>query len=103
MRFYVLSELSDVVLGLRMAGMEGEVVQDAATFEATLARLSDDPEIGVIVDSEGLTRFSPQLLTQWKLKKQRPLLVEIPERGGSSAISQTITDYIVSTIGIRID
>jgi len=103
MRFYVLSEFSDVCLGMRMAGMEGEVIRDAQGFEEALDRLGNDPDIAVIIINESMVRFAPERVTQWKLKRQRPLLVEIPDRQGGSMVSQNIANYIAATIGIRIE
>ncbi|MCL2548483.1 MAG: V-type ATP synthase subunit F [Symbiobacteriaceae bacterium] len=103
MRFYVLSEFSDVCLGMRMAGMEGEVIRDATALDEALTRLGDDPDIAVIIINESLARFAPERITQWKLKRQQPLLVEIPDRQGSGNVSQNIVDYIAATIGIHIE
>jgi len=103
MRFYVLSEFSDVCLGMRMAGMEGEVIRDADAFDEALTRLGNDPDIAAIIINESLARFAPERVTRWKLKNQQPLLVEIPDHQDGGAISRNIAGYIASTIGIRIE
>lgn len=102
MKFYVLSDSSDTYQGMRMAGMEGEQIADEKALREALDRLSRDPQIGVIILTEGLASLLPELITEWKLKRRQPLLVEIPDRRNSAEASAHIAEYIASSIGIRI-
>ena len=102
MRFYVLSNDADTRLGLRLAGMEGERVENEGELRETLQRLQQDPDIGVIVISEGLVSLAPHVITEWRLKFHLPLIVEIPDRTNSNAISTNIAQYIANAIGIRV-
>ena len=103
MKFYVLSDIPDVCLGMRMAGMEGELVLGERALREALNRLGDNPDIAVIAISESLMALAPDVITPWKLKRRQPLLVEIPERLGSRSVSQNIADHIAATIGIKVD
>ena len=44
----------------------------------------------------------PEIIYDFKLNRKRPLIVEIPDRHGTSNISDTITQYIYEAIGIQI-
>jgi len=102
MGFYVLSDVPDTLLGMRMAGMPGQLVKDEVSLRNTLEKLAAQPELGVIVITAGLVRLVPDVVTTWKLKRQQPLLVEIPDSLDSADLSQAIASYIAATIGIKV-
>ena len=102
MRLYLLSDSSDICLGMRLAGIEGEVIKDEVSFSEALSRLADDREIGVVIITSGLNMIAPKLVTQWKLKRRKPLLVEIPDVNDTGAVSQQIARYIAEAIGVRV-
>ena len=102
MRYYVLSNEPDICLGMRLAGIEGEVVVNESELSSALHRLAAEDEIAVVLISESLSQIAPELLTSWKLKRNKPLLAEIPEPGGSD-ISQALVRYVSQAIGIRIE
>ena len=102
MRFYVLSDRPDTLLGLRMAGMAGELINETNDLLATLTRLGKETDIGVIVLTAGLIRMAPDFITNWKLKRHKPLIVEVPDQMHSEDISQNIARYIANTIGLQV-
>ena len=76
MRFYLISDNSDAMNGLRLAGIEGTVARSEADLRKAL-----DP---VRADQTG------------------PLLVTVPSTGGSAAGKDRITRYIREAVGIKI-
>ena len=102
MRFYVLSEVPDTCLGMRLAGMEGEVISDADQLKTALQRLGDNKGIGIIAITAGVAAMSPHLITEWQLQRRLPLLIEIPDQKDSSDISQLIARHIAETIGVKV-
>ncbi|MCL2497891.1 MAG: V-type ATP synthase subunit F [Symbiobacteriaceae bacterium] len=102
MRFYLLSDNADTCLGMRMAGMAGELITDVDTLHSALQRLGTNPDIAVIALTAGLIRLDPALITTWKLKRSQPLLVEVPDHLDSHDVSRNIADYIMNTIGVKL-
>ena len=102
MRFYLLSDSPDIRLGMRLAGIDGEIVNTAEALHSALMRLAEDKSIGIVAINTGLALLAPELITQWKLKKQQPLLVEIPDRSDPGELSRIISGYIAETIGIKV-
>ena len=47
MKFYLLSDNVDTIMGMRLAGVEGELVQSADTFRSVLERAMDLLALGI--------------------------------------------------------
>ncbi len=102
MRYFVISDNSDTLTGLRLAGIEGT---RAETREETLAAIeaaSGDPSIGILLINEKLAALCPEQVSALKLTSVRPLLVEIPDRHHTGRAPDSITQYIREAIGIKV-
>lgn len=102
MRFYLLSDNIDTLMGMRLAGIEGRVIHDAEEVEAALNQLAADETVGVILMTDKLAELCPQLVTDLKLNRKRPLLVSVADRHGAGQLSQNITKYVREAVGIEI-
>ena len=97
MKFYLISDNVDTEMGLRLVGIEGEVVHKRRDFLEVLETKMKDRSIGVI-----LIELAPDVISEIKLKQQKPLLVEIPDRHGNSKIGETIDRYVSEAIGVKL-
>lgn len=102
MQLYLISDNHDTLVGLRLAGIDGVVVHTAPEVRSALLSAIDNPEIGIVLLTEKLVALSPDLVYDLKLNRQRPLIVEIPDRHGSGRGSESITRYIRDAIGVKI-
>ena len=102
MKFYLISDNIDTQIGMRLAGIRGVVVHEKKEVADELEKACSDPEVGIILVAEKLTRLCPDIIYQFKLSRKRPLVVVIPDRHGTSNINDTITQYIYDAIGIQI-
>ena len=96
MKFYLISDNVDTEMGLRLVGIEGEVVHKRRDFLEVLETKMKDRSIGVILITTKLIE------SEIKLKQQKPLLVEIPDRHGNSKIGETIDRYVSEAIGVKL-
>lgn len=102
MRYFVISDNSDTLTGLRLAGVEGVLCR---TKEETLTALSQaeaDETIGVLLINETLAAQCPERVDALKRTSVRPLLVEIPDRHHTHRAPDSITRYIREAIGIKV-
>ena len=83
MRFYLISDNIDTMVGMRLAGIEGTVVHTQEEVQSSLTKAMDQEDIGVILMTETLVKLCPDLIYELKLNRQRPLIVEIPDRHGN--------------------
>lgn len=102
MKFLVISDNTDTQMGMRLAGIEGVI---AHTREEVLSELNNaisNHEIGIVLMTTICINTCPEIISEYKLKLSRPLIVEIPDRHGSAKISEKIDAYISQAIGIKL-
>lgn len=101
MKFYLISDNVDTLLGMRLAGIEGEVVSTPEEVETALKKTIADENTGIVLITENLCSMCSSLVYEMKLNHPRPLLVEIPDRHGSHT-KDAITRYVREAIGVKI-
>ena len=79
MRFYLISDNADTLVGMRLAGIDGELVHDAQSVEDAVNRCLADEEVGIILITRPLCELCGDFITQTKRSYDKPLIVEIPE------------------------
>lgn len=102
MRFYCISDNTDTLVGMRLTGIKGVVVHTAEEVQAELEKAIADNDIGIVLMTNKLIKLCPDLIYDLKLNQKRPLIVEIPDRHGTTDVSNSITNYIREAIGIKI-
>lgn len=99
---FLISDNTDTMMGLRLAGVEGVVVHDREHTLEALEQAIHDPEIAIILMTTIVIGYCPDVIYDKKLNLQKPLIVEIPDRHGSLKLGETIDKYISEAIGIKI-
>ncbi len=102
MRYFVISDNSDTLTGLRMAGIEGVLCHSREETLAEMARAEADETVGVLLICEKLAALCPERVDALKRTAMRPLLVEIPDRHHTHRAPDSITRYIREAIGIKV-
>lgn len=102
MRFYLISDNIDTLVGMRLAGIEGIVVHKKDEVHNALKAAMDDNNIGIVLITEKLGQLCSDLVYDLKLNRKRPLIVEIPDRHGSGRAKDSITRYVREAIGVKI-
>ena len=75
MKYFVITDSTDTLVGLRLAGIEGVVVREEPLARAAIQTAADDPEIAVLLITEQLAAQCQDMLAPMKLTAQRPLVV----------------------------
>lgn len=102
MKYWLLSDNHDTLTGMRLAGIAGEVVEDAKQLPQALERALADEEIGIILIISGLYRANKKFVDEIRLTRSQPMIVEIPDRHDTGAVSSGMADYLREAIGINI-
>lgn len=102
MKFFLISDNTDTQMGMRLAGIEGVVVSTPGQVSDALNRAKSDEDIGVILITEKLINMCHDEIYDMKLNTAKPLIVEIPDRHGTSDISRSIDEYVRDAIGLKI-
>lgn len=102
MKMYLISDNVDTFTGMRLAGVEGEVVHGQREVKQAVEKVLEDKDLRILLITEKLSSEIPELVDEIKLRRKRPLLVEIPDRHGSGRQENFITNYINDAIGIKL-
>ena len=102
MRYFVISDNSDTLTGLRLAGMEGVLCKTKEETLRAIDMAEKDPDIGILLINEKLSALCPERVKALKLTSVRPLLVEIPDLHHTERPPDSITRYIREAIGIKV-
>lgn len=102
MKIYLISDNRDTLVGMRLAGIKGVIVNDKKEAEKTFDNLINKKEIGIILLTEKVAENIRSKVNYVKQKLAYPLIVEIPDRHGSKKNEDYITGYVRDSIGIKI-
>lgn len=102
MRFFLISDNVDTLMGMRLAGIDGVVVHEDHEVREHLTKAMDMEDVAVILMTERLVSLCPELVYELKLNRKQPLIVEIPDRHGSGRAKDSITRYVREAIGVKI-
>ena len=102
MRFYLISDNIDTMVGMRLAGITGVLVHEDSEVRKALTEAMDMDDVAVILMTERLGKLCPELVYDLKLNRARPLIVEIPDRHGNGRAKDSITKYVRDAIGVKI-
>ncbi len=102
MKFYLITDNIDTLMGMRLVGIEGVVVHDRKKVLAEIEKTLHDETIGILLITTKLVNLCPQIISELKLKRSRPLIVEIPDRHGKKEIGASIDEYVSEAIGVKL-
>ncbi|MDD6736524.1 MAG: V-type ATP synthase subunit F [Clostridiales bacterium] len=102
MKMYLVSDNIDTLVGMRLAGIDGVVVHDAAALEKEVGECLEDSDLGILMLTEKAAGFSPEYIRGLKLKLHTPIIVEIPDRHGSRDIAGSINNMVHESIGLKL-
>ena len=103
MKFYLISDNIDTHMGMRLAGINGTIVHEADEVMAEIEKVLEDKEIAILLITEKLVKLCHDYIFDIKLKYKSPLIVEIPDRHGTSQIGENLNSYVSDAVGIKLD
>ena len=102
MKYYLISDNVDTLVGRRLAGIDGVLVHEEPEVKKALEQAIRMPDVAVILMTERLVSLCPDIVYDLKLNCKRPLIVEIPDRHGNGRAKDSITRYVREAIGVKI-
>lgn len=102
MRFYLLSDNVDTLVGLRLVGIEGEVIHEKNHLVQKLKEIIKDDSIAIVLLTTKVVLLAPELISELKLRNENPLFIEIPDRHGKSEMGESVDDYVSKAIGVKL-
>lgn len=102
MKSYLISDNRDTWVGMRLCGIDGVILHEREALLDTLKKVLANPEIGIVILTEKVVDLAHDEIMDYKMKCNKPLIIEIPDRHGSNRGTDVITSYIRESVGIRI-
>lgn len=102
MKFYLLSDNVDTLTGMRLAGIEGEVVHETEEFKTALDLTLANPDTAILLITEKLVNLCPEYVAEKKVENKMPLVVELPDRHGSQRPDDYILSYVKDAVGVKL-
>ncbi|WP_162140270.1 V-type ATP synthase subunit F [Haploplasma axanthum] len=102
MKFFLLSDNVDTLAGMRLVGIEGIVIHKRQEVLDELQKVMSDETVSIVLMTTKLVELCPEVISELKLRQTKPLIVEIPDRHGSSDIGESIDRYVSQAIGFKI-
>ena len=87
-------------MGMRLSGIEGVVVHTSEEVSNALDKAMEMKDVGVVLMTELAVKQCRE--NDYKLTRETPLIVEIPDRHATSKISDTISHYLAEAVGIKL-
>ncbi len=102
MKSFLISDNHDTLVGMRLAGIDGIVLHQRDEVLESLKAAMSNPDIGIIILTEKIVDLAHDEIMTYKIKYKKPLIIEIPDRHGTTRGSDVITNYVRESVGIRI-
>ena len=102
MKMYLISDNTDSYIGMRLAGIDGVVVEGRQQFAEEFGKAIDDKEVAVVLLTKKAVDYDSELVEKTKLSRSVPLIVEIPDKYGRGDEGNSITKYVRDAIGLNI-
>jgi len=102
MKFFLITDNIDTLMGMRLVGIEGVVVHERTKVLMEIEKVLHDETIGILLITTMLVDLCPDVISELKLKRAKPLIVEIPDRHGGKKIGVSIDEYVSEAIGVKL-
>ena len=102
MRFQLITNDNDTMVGMRLAGISGVMAKTEQETRKALMEAVKMEDVAIILITEGLVNLCRELVYDLKNKSSKPLIVEIPDSKSAGRRKDSITRYIRDAIGLKI-
>lgn len=102
MKFFLLTDNVDTLMGMRLVGIEGVVIHEKYEVLRELDKIVNNKEYAILLITTKLVNQCPDIISELKLKLKTPIIVEIPDRHGSANIGESIDKYVSDAIGVKL-
>ncbi len=101
MKLYLICDNTDTATGMRLAGIEGTVVDGEKQAEEALRDAIKDIEIAVILMNRTLYTMCGDAIKAFRKAHSAPVIIEIPDKNSKDS-GDSLARYIRETVGISI-
>ncbi|MHC4707285.1 MAG: V-type ATP synthase subunit F [Planctomycetota bacterium] len=101
MKYSIIGD-EDAVLGFGMVGVSGKVATNADEARRAFQAILEDKETSIIIITERVADMIRPIVDKYLFTESFPLIVEIPDRGGTKAGRPGIREMVNAAIGLKL-
>ncbi len=96
-RIFVLAE-EEIVILFGLLGIEGIILENPLEFYIEFEKVIQDPQVELIIISENIFEQNLQLLLNFKVSRNKPIIIEVPnfikKEKREDLIRKLVTKYL---------
>ena len=101
MKYSIIGD-EDTVLGFGMVGVTGKVASDTEGAKRAFSAIIEDKETSIIIITERVADMIRPIVDKYLFTESFPLIVEIPDRGGTKPGRPGIREMVNAAIGLKL-
>ncbi len=101
MRVWLISDNHDTLVGMRLAGIEGVLVNETEDILEAIDTAVSMSDVGILVVTERISAKVPDVIQRLRENGELPLVIEIPDRHGTNRGPDFLTRYVRDAIGVK--
>ena len=101
MRVWLISDNHDTLVGIRLAGIEGILVNETEEILEAIDAAVSMSDVGILVVTEKISAKIPDVIQRLRENGDLPLVIEIPDRHGTNRGPDFLTRYVRDAIGVK--
>lgn len=101
MKAFIISDNHDTLVGMRLAGITGRLVHTEEEAAEAVVDLLKKKDIAILAITEKAAALIPEEIQMLRERGELPLVVEIPDRHGTSRGPDFLTRYVQEAIGVK--
>lgn len=102
MKYFLISDNIDTLAAMKMVGIGGVLVHQETEVKKALEDAIKDTNIGLVLVTSKLYKEFRPMVFEYKLRKAKPLIIEMPDRHSGDNVADEIEGYIYEVAGIKI-
>lgn len=101
MKAFIVSDNHDTLVGMRLAGIQGCLVHTHKEASIAIKEALKKKDIAILAITEKAAAMIPEVMQMLRERGELPLVVEIPDRFGTSRGPDFLTRYVQEAIGVK--
>ena len=101
MRVWLISDNHDTLVGMRLAGIQGILVNETEEILEAIDTAVSMSDVGILVVTEKISAKIPDVIQRLRENGDLPLVIEIPDRHGTNRGPDFLTRYVRDAIGVK--
>lgn len=102
MKSYVITDNIHTLVGMQLAGVEGETISSTTSFDTVFDKVTKDEDIGILMIAPKLIEKNQKKVDEFRFNQAVPLIVEISGSDEYASNRNKIAETIQQAVNISV-